>query len=153
MSAEKQEEPWSPADSLREEFAAQESDLRDPVHDTLHRGLKARQISMIAVCPSRTWHCRHLTLCGGFIAWRCSGHWLDHWFRHCARPRWPPWHLTGLFVCRPRVLSRHGCLRRNGGVSPTQEGLCRLCRPVRRPRVWFCARLELSYEVLNRDTK
>jgi hypothetical protein len=65
MSAEKLEKPWTPANNTQGgEFATQESDLRDPLHDTLHRGLKARQISMIAVCHSRTWHCRHLTLCG-----------------------------------------------------------------------------------------
>ncbi|KAI9459487.1 dicarbixylic amino acid permease [Lactarius psammicola] len=49
MSAEKFEKPWTPAGSLGDEFAAHESDLRDPLHDTLHRGLKARQISMIAL--------------------------------------------------------------------------------------------------------
>ena len=53
MSAEKLEKPWTPADTLGDEFAVQESDLRDPLHDTLHRGLKARQISMIAVCQTR----------------------------------------------------------------------------------------------------
>ena len=66
MSAEKLEKPWTPAaDTPGDDLTAQDSDLRDPLHDTLHRGLKARQISMIAVRHSRTWHCRHLTFCGG----------------------------------------------------------------------------------------
>ncbi len=45
MSEEKFQKP-SDSDGLGGEF---EPDLRDPVQDTLHRGLKARHISMIAV--------------------------------------------------------------------------------------------------------
>jgi amino acid permease len=40
--------------SLEDEVTANESELKDPQEDTLHRGLKARQISMIAVRRSPT---------------------------------------------------------------------------------------------------
>jgi hypothetical protein len=109
MSAEKLEKPITPVDTLGDEFAAQESDLRDPLHDTLHRRLKARQISMIAVCHSRTWHCRHVTLCvhslavQWALAWSSvqalrlyevaplASYWAIRLSASCAILSWLPW--------------------------------------------------------------
>jgi len=51
MSLEKLE---NHSGTAKDETNFDDSDLKDPLHETLHRGLKARQISMIAVRYS---HC------------------------------------------------------------------------------------------------
>lgn len=68
----------------------------DPEHDTLHRGLSARQISMIAV-STFNFHLRCFWL-NPPRARRCCRDRFDHWFGNRSCERRPVRHIPGLFV-------------------------------------------------------
>lgn len=60
-----------------------------PADETLHRGLKARQISMIAVRGSEQLGRTRLK---GITAWRCCRDRSYYWIRNCTQKRRAPWY-------------------------------------------------------------
>lgn len=57
-------------------------------HHSLHRGLQARQVSMIAIGGEHT--AEAFMSLGGFadLLDRCSGYWSDHWNWKCSGEDW-----------------------------------------------------------------
>lgn len=94
--------------------------LVDPAEElSLHRGLKARQISMITVL-------RILIMCLAnqtktlllYLAGRLAGHRPHHRFRYCSRQRRSTRSLVWVLLHGLDLLLRHDLSRRNGCISP-----------------------------------
>ena len=120
------EKPEIRTASMKDESVIYDSGVNDSQEGTLHRGLKARQISMIAVRHPPTQHLSRFPYLWFLARW-CSRHWLDHRLWYCTSPRWPTWYPLGLLICRCRVLPCHGRFGRNGRLPPSQERLRWLC--------------------------
>lgn len=102
--------------------------LHDPkAEDTLHRGLKARQISMIAVSTYPSW--AHPCTDSWVARW-CSWNRSYHRFGHCPSTRWSPWSIARLLLRRFCLLPRHGISWRDGGLPTPQERIRRLRDPL-----------------------
>lgn len=74
-----------PASSLEQSF--DENLHEPPPEESLHRGLKARQISMIAVRCSPLQRNQNLRVLEN-VARRSCRNWSHHWIRYRAQERW-----------------------------------------------------------------
>ena len=118
--------------SSREDEDELDLTLHDPkAEDTLHRGLKARQISMIAVSP-KGYLTRSIpahNICALLARW-CSWNGPYHWFWYRASTRWTAGPIARLLLRWFRLLPRHGVSRRDGRLPAPQERFRWLCNPV-----------------------
>ena len=132
----------SVAEPIDEKFHPAE-DLRDPHETTLHRGLKARHMSMIAVGRLLlfTYHTHKDT--------DRRGCWyrLDHEFRNCIGTGWAPWPLYRFLVRRSHMFLDPCGTGRDGCVSAAQERIGGIRNTLRGSSPWFRTRLDLPHQV------
>jgi len=92
-------------------------EVPDDPKESLHRGLEARQISMIAIGGYYESICTVSLLTHSVSRW-CYRNWLDYWHRKCPCQGRTRIYHDCICLRRLSLLDCHDCNRRNGRVDP-----------------------------------